>query len=178
MTNPAGSGWTVDTLHDLMLAMVAAVDRRNDERFAAQKEAVDKAERAADKRFDASNEFRDQLAEALASAREQLMPRQEAKLLFDSLSAQIATGQRTAAELSNVVIGLRATLAGQDTGADAAFDAAQRQADATARARTYVLGVIGAGLLALSVFFGFHKTTTTVVTNTPAATTPATTRAP
>ncbi len=68
------SGWTVDTLKEHLESMAAAYDRRYEQRFEAQeqavtaalnaaKEAVQKAEVAAEKRFDAVNEFRGQLAE-------------------------------------------------------------------------------------------------------------------
>lgn len=120
--------------------------------------------------------FRDQLSEA----RESMMPRQEVKLLVDTVGTQVGAAQRTIAELSNVVIQLRATLQGQGSGADAAAEAQDRRDEAIARTRTYVFAVIGAVGLVVSLFLGFrstHSNTTNnnVVPSTPAATVPATT---
>lgn len=80
------SGWTVDTLRDHVNQMMSAHDRRYEQRFNAQeqavkdallaaKEAVIKAETATEKRFEGVNEFRGQLAD---QARD-LMPRKESE---------------------------------------------------------------------------------------------------
>lgn len=80
------SGWTVDTLRSHLSTIINERDRRYGERFDAQenavaaalqaaKEAVNKAETAAEKRFDAVNEFRGQLADQAAT----FMPREVAE---------------------------------------------------------------------------------------------------
>lgn len=78
--------WNFATFREYFLAMLAEADKRNEQRFAAQekavasalqaaKEAVLKAEGAAERRFDAVNEFRAQLADQAAT----FIPRLEAE---------------------------------------------------------------------------------------------------
>lgn len=117
-TEEKPSGWTVDTLHALVRLWMQEKDRRDDDlrhekdrrdeqRFEAQQlalrdaliaqekavnaalqaaqQAVTKAEIAAEKRFDAVNEFRGQLADQAAN----LMPRNEASVLFKSIEGRV-----------------------------------------------------------------------------------------
>src|SRR6185369_13242602 len=115
------SGWTVDTLHAHIVAMFDERDHRYSQRFAAQEqanddrdaflerlalerdkqvaaafnaanEAVRKAEVAAEKRFDAVNEFRGQLAD---QARD-FMPRKEAELQISSLTDRVIAQEKLA----------------------------------------------------------------------------------
>lgn len=94
MTDP--DGWTVTTLKHLVESMAAAL--------LAAKEAVEKAERAAEKRFESVNEFRSQLADQAAS----FMPRSEAEALIrgstekiDALTARIDKHEGGAAGISS-----------------------------------------------------------------------------
>lgn len=79
------AGWNLDTLKEYFQALLAEVDKRNQQRFDSQekavaaalqaaKEAVTKAETAAEKRFDSVNEFRQQLSDQANS----FMPMREA----------------------------------------------------------------------------------------------------
>ena len=96
-TEEKPSGWTVDTLHALVRALLAESDKRYEQRFISQQEAIQaallaqkeavnaalvaadraviKAETAAEKRFEGVNEFRATLADQAAN----LMPRVEAE---------------------------------------------------------------------------------------------------
>lgn len=89
------SGWNLETLKEHLLALMAERDQRNQQRFDGQekavvaalhaaKEAVDKAETASNKRFDASNEFRQQLSDQAAT----FMPRREAEQRLGVLESQ------------------------------------------------------------------------------------------
>lgn len=90
------SEWTVDTVNEHLKAMIGEADRRNEQRFAAQekavaaalqaaKEAVAKAEIAAEKRFDSVNEFRAQLSDQAGT----FMPRREAEQRADALAEKL-----------------------------------------------------------------------------------------
>jgi hypothetical protein len=101
-------GWTVDTLNayfqrqldDLrcllderyqtqttaLTAAFAAAERAVQTALLAAKEATNKAELAADKRFDAVNEFRAQLTDQAAT----FMPRKEADVVLSSLSERVS----------------------------------------------------------------------------------------
>ena len=93
---PSG-GWTVDTALQHVLSLVGSNDHRYEQRFidqeravtmalAAAKEAVIKAEQAAEKRFDAVNEFR----ATLADQQRTLMPRAESDRAFAATAEKIA----------------------------------------------------------------------------------------
>ena len=95
--NPKIVGWTVDTALQHVLSLIGANDHRYEQRFtdqeqlvanalAAAKEAVIKAEQAAEKRFDAVNEFR----ATLADQQRTLMPRAESDRAFAALAEKIA----------------------------------------------------------------------------------------
>jgi len=88
--------WTLTTLHAHFVALLNAKEQRDDQRFAAQKEAtnlaltaadraVTKAETAAEKRFEAVNEFRSTLADQQRT----LMPRAETELLIRGVLERI-----------------------------------------------------------------------------------------
>lgn len=90
------SGWTIDTLAAHVVYMIREADRRYEQRFAAQetavanalaaaKEAVDKAEAATEKRFEAVNEFRAQLNDQAA----RLMTRDESLSRHNRTAEQI-----------------------------------------------------------------------------------------
>lgn len=67
--------------------VIAEHDRRYEQRFTDQRDAVMKAELATEKRFEGVNEFRAQLAD---QARE-LMPRSETEALLRVLSEKVAS---------------------------------------------------------------------------------------
>ena len=82
----------VKRLNDLMDAefkridqLIVEKDKQYQQMNAAQKEAVTKAEVAAEKRFDSVNEFRN----TLSDQQRNLMPRSEAEVKFGSISKQI-----------------------------------------------------------------------------------------
>jgi len=101
------SGWTVDTLHSHLLAMLREKDIRDNQRFEAQQlalrdaltaqekavnaallaaqTAVQKAESAAERRFESVNEFRAQLNDQATT----LMPRGEALVLINAQAEKI-----------------------------------------------------------------------------------------
>jgi hypothetical protein len=70
----------------------------------AAQDAVNKAETAAEKRFDAVNEFRAQLADQAAT----LMPRQETQVLLDNLAQRITSLERRINEAGGRSSGLDA----------------------------------------------------------------------
>lgn len=89
------TGWTLEALKEHFQALMVESDRRNQQRFEGQekavgaalqaaKEAVEKAEAAANKRFDSVNEFRQQLSDQAAS----FMPRREAEQRLGVLETQ------------------------------------------------------------------------------------------
>jgi len=95
-TGSEESGWTVDTVYAHLRAVSDERDLRYGQRFVAQekaveaaltsaKEAVDKAETAATRRFESVNEFRAQLADQAAT----FMPRLEAEQRMSQLSEKI-----------------------------------------------------------------------------------------
>ena len=99
------NGWTVDTLHEHIVKLLEAKEERDSERFDAQKEqtklaldsadrAVNKAEQAAEKRFESVNEFR----ETLADQQRNLMPRAESELQFKSINDKVDNIIRTSAK--------------------------------------------------------------------------------
>lgn len=67
------SGWTVDTLKEYFSQRFTDSDKAIQAALLAAKEAVLKAENATEKRFEATNEFRGQLADQTAT----LLPRSE-----------------------------------------------------------------------------------------------------
>ena len=85
--------WTIETLREHVLALLNERDRQYRQRFIAQERAVSKAETAAEKRFDAVNEFRSTLADQQRT----LMPRVEAELHF----ARLATVEKAVGALQS-----------------------------------------------------------------------------
>lgn len=79
------SGWTVDSLHELLCTKLADKDVRDQQRFEAQQVALRDALAANERRLDGMNEFRAQLADQTAT----LMPRREAQAIFDAQTARI-----------------------------------------------------------------------------------------
>ena len=61
------SGWTVDTLHELVNVRFDAMEKAVDAALAAAEKANDKADTATEKRFEGVNEFRDQLKDQAAT---------------------------------------------------------------------------------------------------------------
>lgn len=107
-TEEKPSGWTVDTLHALMRGLMGEADKRYEQRFISQQEAIQaallaqkeavnaalvaadravvKAETAAEKRFDNVNEFRGAMADQAAM----LMPRVEAETRLQAMAEKLA----------------------------------------------------------------------------------------
>lgn len=111
-TEQQPSGWTIDSLKayfeqrlndrdDFLNRLAAERDKQVSLAFSAAAEAVRKAETAAEKRFDAVNEFRGQLAD---QARD-FMPRNEAELLVKALAEKIDALIGTRSQGVNVMIG-------------------------------------------------------------------------
>lgn len=104
----AETEWTLATLHVHLLALVEEADRRSGQRFESQekavnaaliaakeavnaaliaaKEAVIKAEGSTEKRFDATNEFRAQLADQAST----FMPRAEAEQRIGQMAEKLS----------------------------------------------------------------------------------------
>jgi hypothetical protein len=95
-----------------------------------------------------------------------MMPRAEAKLLFDASQTRLDGMQKTMGDLSTVLVGLRSELAGQDTGSADTQHAIDRN-------RTFMFAVLAAIMALVSLYFGFHQNTTN--NNNPAPTTATTT---
>lgn len=102
------TGWIVSLMQaqkELLMAIIEGNDVRYGQRFDASKEAiaaalnaakeaVQKAEAAAEKRFEGVNEFRSTLSDQQRT----LMPRQEAEALIRNLSEKIETQERRITE--------------------------------------------------------------------------------
>ena len=80
------SGWTTDTLKELMEQRFVDQDKAVQAALLAAKEAVLKAEVASEKRFESVNEFRGQLSDQTAT----FMPRAEAEQRTTALAEKIA----------------------------------------------------------------------------------------
>ena len=95
-TEASVSAWTTDTVLAHLRELINERDRRYEQRFEAQRTAVDaalaaqekavaKAETAAEKRFESVNEFRGQLADQAA----RLLPRAESDVAFAGVREKI-----------------------------------------------------------------------------------------
>lgn len=84
--NPQQPGNDDIALKDHILAVIASNDRRYDDRFAAVKEAVNKAETAMEKRFEGVNEFRNTLADQQRT----FIPRPEFESVVEGMKKDIA----------------------------------------------------------------------------------------
>lgn len=138
--------------------------------FEAQQSAVQKAEAAAEKRFDAVNEFRqqlndqalgfmprreselqvasllnrvDQLQQSVQSTATETMPRGEVRVVLDGLTTRVDGMGATVGNLQTLLASLRSSLSGQSQGSEEVRDALTRN-------RSLVFGVAGA----LSAVFG------------------------
>lgn len=80
------SGWTVDTLKEYVEQRFTDQDRAVQSALLAAKEAVIKAETATEKRFEATNEFRGQLADQTATFIPRLEYDAQHKALEDKVS--------------------------------------------------------------------------------------------
>lgn len=77
--------WTVDLLKEHLDAQLAALEVRYDERYQAQKAAIEKAENATERRFAGVNEFR----QALSDQTSTYLRREEYAAYHDSLVAKV-----------------------------------------------------------------------------------------
>jgi hypothetical protein len=98
------SGWTVDTLHEHTLILVRGVERQIQGKERALKDkiiyveklsnaaltaaniAIDKSEKAVEKRFDGVNEFRKSLADQTA----EFVRKSEIEIRFNAVSSEVA----------------------------------------------------------------------------------------
>lgn len=80
------SGWTVDTLRAMMEARIGEMDKRYEQRFTAQQDAIIKSESATERRFESVNEFRAQLADQAS----RFMPRIESISRHDATAEKIS----------------------------------------------------------------------------------------
>lgn len=107
-TEAQPSAWTIDSLRVYLERVIAESDKRYEQRFVSQQEAIQaallaqkeavhaalvaadraviKAETASDKRFEGVNEFRASLADQAAN----LMPRVEAEARMQTLAEKLA----------------------------------------------------------------------------------------
>jgi hypothetical protein len=108
MTTP--TGWTVETLREHVLSLFDAVRTE----IAASKDAatlaltavdraVQKAEAAAEKRFESVNEFRNTLADQQRT----LMPRAETEIRFDALQKRLEAIEQRQLSVMSTGVGLR-----------------------------------------------------------------------
>lgn len=79
------SGWTLETLKELIEQRLDSMDKALTAALQATKEAIQKAENANEKRFDGVNEFRAQLGDQART----LMPRIEAEQRINQLADEI-----------------------------------------------------------------------------------------
>lgn len=165
--------------------MTDEVDRRYRERFEALDRAVGKSEQIIDRRFDAVNDIRTQMAH--------LLPRAEATALFEGMEGRIEQGARataarlqsiaeTQAALSNVMTALRSSLQGQDEGElelQGQIESRQKEKD---RSRNLVLGLFAAAMafggiciaiatVIVSIWLGTRSNTPSPVPPAPTTTT-------
>jgi len=105
--------WTIGTVREHVLALLAANDRRYEQRFADQqmavnaalsaaKEAVTKAEDAAERRFNSVNEFR----ATLGDQQRTLLPRSEYVAAHGSLIREIEALRNDISELKQERLGI------------------------------------------------------------------------
>jgi len=122
------SEWTVQTLHEHLQLLAEAADLRYQQRFADQekavnaaltaaKEAVAKAEVAAEKRFDAVNEFRAQLADQAST----FMPRLESEQRQSQIEERVAAMESRFGESLALVNSRLDLSAGKSRGMDASW---------------------------------------------------------
>jgi hypothetical protein len=115
------TGWTVETLHTHLRELIAASDRVRETEIAAVRQqieatkeaaslaqsasdrAVEKAEIAAEKRFDSVNEFRSTLSDQQRT----LMPRSEAEIRFAALATMIDALEHRATASTSQRSGIR-----------------------------------------------------------------------
>lgn len=79
------TGWTIETLRTYLDTRIEESDRRYEQRFISQQDALQKQEEAIERRFGAVNEFR----ESLADATKTYMPRMESNNRYDSVIVKI-----------------------------------------------------------------------------------------
>lgn len=80
-----GADWTINTLRIHLLTIIESLAEVTNERFTAQKEAVDRALVETNHRFESVNEFRGQLTDNAAT----FVTRNEAQLQYNELSKRI-----------------------------------------------------------------------------------------
>lgn len=133
------TGWTLDTLNVHLSSLIAASDRRAEERGAAQDKAVDaalaaakeavnaaliaadravaKAEIAAGDRFEAVNGFRDQLADQTAT----FITRVETEARLAALGDRLETALKNQSALLGSLADRTGAIEGRTTGLNAGW---------------------------------------------------------
>ena len=110
--------WTVNTLREHLTALIAELDRRDEQRFLAQekaveaalaaaKEAVLKAEAASERRFEAVNEFRAVLTDQSAT----FVTRTEVDQRLLSMGEKLEAVQGQLKEIGGLTLGSAGTRA-------------------------------------------------------------------
>jgi len=125
LDKPAREGWTVDTAMAHLLSLLADAEKRNEARFKAAEQtvnlqfgaqrdavntamasadrAVQKAETAAEKRFESVNEFRN----TLADQQRNLMPRSEVTVMMSAMQEKINALEKTIDGMHAERLGMR-----------------------------------------------------------------------
>lgn len=99
-TKESPSGWTVDTVKTYLESKIDDADKRYEQRFRDQTQALTKQDAATEKRFEGVNEFRNQLRDQNVTfmARTEALSRIDANAAkIDQLSKQISDREATSA---------------------------------------------------------------------------------
>lgn len=95
--------WTVTTLKELLEQRIADLATRLDERHSADQDAIGKADRASEKRFDGVNEFRSALADQQAT----FLTRTEYEAKHEALASRIDAVERAIDQAAGRNAGVR-----------------------------------------------------------------------
>ena len=99
--------WNVYSLKEYFDMAIAKMDEKIEQRFCAVKEAVDKADKATEKRFEGVNEFRN----AMGDQQRTFIPRREFEISIDSLSRKIVDIEKHMDKIANMKAGGNVVLA-------------------------------------------------------------------
>jgi hypothetical protein len=106
------SEWTVNTLKEYVEARLDANRTAVDAAFRSAEKALDKAEAAAEKRFESINEFRGQLSDQARS----FLPRGEYEVNHAALHEKLDTGLRDLSKRIDMLSEAKATVEGKAVG--------------------------------------------------------------
>ena len=99
--------WNVYSLKEYFDMAIAKMDEKIEQRFCAVKEAVDKADKATEKRFEGVNEFRNTLGDQQRT----FIPRREFEISIESLSRKIVDIEKHMDKIGNMKAGGNVVLA-------------------------------------------------------------------